>query len=151
MEYTVIDRKHSGLYTRRQNNGRQAEKSVTYNQSNSCCDGPMRAVAGKTGKKAGEVWDQTKMSLRIVDLEGEIKDHYREIGRIVYTSRDDTTIETSTIEEHIAEIDRIMEEIEKLREKIDDLKPTKKCPNPDCGKRCDKDDRFCASCGAVLE
>ncbi|MGI6038708.1 MAG: zinc ribbon domain-containing protein [Clostridiales bacterium] len=108
-------------------------------------------VAGKTGKKAGEVWDQTKMSLRIVDLEGEIKDHYREIGRIVYTSRDDTTIETSTIEEHIAEIDRIMEEIEKLREKIDDLKPTKKCPNPDCGKRCDKDDRFCASCGAVLE
>ena len=108
-------------------------------------------VAGRTGKKAGEVWDQTKMNLRIVDLESEIKNHYREIGRLVYTSRDDTAIETATIEDQIAKIDRNMEEIEELREKIEGLKRTLKCPNPDCSKRCDKDDRFCASCGAVLE
>ncbi len=108
-------------------------------------------VAEKTSKKAGEVWDQTKMTLRIVELEGEIKNHYQEIGRLVYTSRDDTAIETSTIEEHITEIDRITAEIEQLREKIEAVKPTKKCPNPDCGRRCDKDDSFCASCGAVLE
>ena len=126
----------------------QAEKSVTYNQSNSSCD---RKPYSPERPEVPVSMGSDKDELRIVDLEGEIKDHYREIGRIVYTSRDDTTIETSTIEEHIAEIDRIMEEIEKLREKIDDLKPTKKCPNPDCGKRCDKDDRFCASCGAVLE
>lgn len=108
-------------------------------------------AAEATSRKAGEVVEQTKLSLRIIDLEGEINGHFREIGRLVYASKDETVIETSTIEEQIRNIDEKREEIERLRGKIDALKRTRKCPNPDCGKRCSKDDRFCASCGAVLE
>jgi len=108
-------------------------------------------AAEATGRKAGEVVEQTKLSLRIIDLEGAINDHYREIGRLVYASKDETVIETSTIEEQIRMIDEKREEIDHIRSKSDSLKRTRKCPNPDCGKRCNKDDRFCASCGAVLE
>lgn len=112
-------------------------------------------VAGRaaeaTGKKAGEVVEQTKLSLRIIDLESEINDIYREIGKLVHASRSDIGIETEAIEEKLSVIDEKREEIEETRAKLDVLKRTRKCPNPDCGKRCSKDDKFCASCGAVLE
>ena len=79
-------------------------------------------AAEATSKKAGEVVEQTKLSLRIIDLEGGINDHYREIGRLVYASKDETVIETSTIEEQILKIDEKREEIDQLRSKIESLK-----------------------------
>lgn len=108
-------------------------------------------AAEATGKKAEEVVEQTKLNLRIVNLESEINDVYREIGKLIYASRSEAGIEPSAIEEKIVLIDEKREEIEDTRAKLDFLKKTKKCPNPDCGKRCAKEDKFCASCGAVLE
>jgi ElaB/YqjD/DUF883 family membrane-anchored ribosome-binding protein len=108
-------------------------------------------AAEATGKKAGEVLEQTKLNLRIIDLESEINDLYREIGKTVYSAKSEAGIETISIEEKIALIDEKRDEIEYTRAKIDVLKKTRKCPNPDCGKRCSKDDKFCSSCGAVLE
>jgi len=108
-------------------------------------------AAEATGKKAGEVVEQTKLNLHIIDLESEINDLYKDIGRLVYASKNDTVIDTSEIEEKILRIDEKREEIEQARAKIDMLKRTRKCPNPDCGRKCSKEDKFCPSCGAVLE
>jgi hypothetical protein len=109
-----------------------------------------RAVEA-TGKKAGEVVEQTRLNLRIIDLECDINELYREIGKLVYTSRNDDGDDTTAIEEKIALIDEKRREIEEIKEKIETLKKTRKCPNPDCGKKCLKDDKFCSSCGAALE
>lgn len=108
-------------------------------------------AAEATGKKAGEVVEQTKLNLHIIDLESEINDLYKEIGRLVYASKNETGIDTSEIEAKIFRIDELREEIEQTRAKIDVLKRTRKCPNPDCGRKCSKEDKFCSSCGAVLE
>ncbi len=109
-----------------------------------------RAVEA-TGKKAENLVAQTKLNLRIIDLENEINDLYREIGKLVYSSKNDDTIEPTTIEEKIELIEQKDAEIVLTREDLEVLKRTKRCPNPDCGKRCSKDDKFCHSCGAVLE
>lgn len=108
-------------------------------------------AAEATGKKAEEFFEQTKQTLHIIDLENEISDLYREIGKLVYMSRSDDSIDPGEIEEKVLVIDQKREGIEVTRDKLDALKRTKKCPNPSCGKRCAKDDKFCHSCGAVLE
>lgn len=109
-----------------------------------------RAVEA-TGKKAENLMEQTKLSFRIMNLEGEIDDIYRDIGKFVFAAKNDDTIEPSEIEEKIFLIEEKQAEIEKTHDRLDELKCTKRCPNPDCGKKSSKDDKFCNACGAVLE
>lgn len=108
-------------------------------------------AAEVTGKRAEQILEQTKLNLRIIDLENETNDLFREIGKLVVASRADETFQTGDIEEKIQQIDAKRLEITEINEKLDLLKRSKKCPNPDCGKRCAKEDKFCNACGAVLE
>ena len=107
-------------------------------------------AAGKAGDKTREFIDNTKQSVAIHEVEREIDRLYGQIGRCYYEARK-SGLHPEGLEELIAAVDIKLEEIEQLAAKMEDGEETRFCPNPDCGKPCFPDDKFCSSCGTVIE
>ena len=108
-------------------------------------------TAEKAGRLAGEIVDQTKLNFRIGELENELSDKFVEMGKIVYEANSNPDADTGRLQDIIAEADAISDAIAEARAKLEESRRTKKCPNPDCGNICSKEDRFCPKCGAVLD
>ncbi len=108
-----------------------------------------KQTAGTAGKKATEVYNASKINLKIFDLKTDIDILYKEIGKSVYSKYKDETAETEDVDEILALIDERNQQIEELQKELDAVRSTKKCTA--CGKASKKNVAFCASCGARLE
>ena len=112
-------------------------------------------AAGKTaeaaGKRASEMVEVTKLNLQIFDLNTEISVLYKEIGEIVYRAHRGEDTEDLGLEGRLSVIDEKFAEIDVMKGRMENLKRTKKCSSPECGKVCSKDDRFCSHCGTAIE
>lgn len=99
--------------------------------------------------KANNVVGQTKLNFAINDAENKIKDIYAEMGKKIYRNRLSQTQDYDTLEENCAQIDKLFEEINALKDKMAELKDSVKCSN--CGAYNKQDSLFCSNCGTPIK
>lgn len=105
-------------------------------------------AADAAGKKATEVVEATKINFQIFDLNTETEILYKEIGQMVYDIHLGLEVNQDEVENKIQLVDEKRRKIEELKESLEGYKSSCVCPS--CGRECDKDDVFCANCGAQL-
>lgn len=102
----------------------------------------------KVIKKSSEMYEVTKLSLKISALKGDIEEKYKEIGEIAYKSYKGDEITSESAEELFAKIDEINSKIDEYSKKLAAAKNNAVCPY--CGAELSKDSTYCASCGEKI-
>lgn len=103
-----------------------------------------KTVAGKTSNFV----DITKLNIALSDTDKKISEIYEKIGQTVYEKYTEGFSITEDFDEMCAVIDEFVDEKESLKAQIAELK--KAIPCPECGQNNDKENEFCAKCGAKL-
>lgn len=104
------------------------------------------SLADKGVSKTKELKDTAKYTMDIKNTENAISQAYREIGKAYYEAH---KADAETEFEQIGEISELLEELQQLKAKRDEVRGVMKCPN--CGAQVKESDRFCTSCGVKLE
>lgn len=121
--------------------------------------GKVKATAGKAGeaagrtldqagKKAGELWEITRLNLQMADLQRDIDEVLRKIGKIVYSAHLDPNANTEEVEGMLTLLDGMKSEMSDIRQRIKELRQIKACPS--CEKKLNKEDAYCRHCGTKL-
>lgn len=105
-------------------------------------------AANVATKKATTVVESTKLNLRIFDLNSEMDQLYKELGRMLYDTHCGIEVDQEEIQVKLSLIDEKREAVSEIRAKLQSLKASSQCPN--CGKQCASGDVFCSGCGAQL-
>lgn len=105
-------------------------------------------AAQSASKVAGDMAQATKLNLQIFDLNTECEVLYKQMGKLVYDIHLGIDVEQDAMDKYLAEVDEIRAKIDDLRLQLSQTKQQVTCPV--CGKVCQKDDVYCASCGAML-
>ncbi len=105
-------------------------------------------AAQNASKVAGDMAQATKLNLQIFDLNTECEVLYKEMGKLVYDIHLGIDVEQDAMDKYLSEVDEIRARIDNLRLQLSQTKQQVTCPV--CGKTCQKDDVYCASCGAML-
>jgi TolA-binding protein len=103
-------------------------------------------AADITAQKAEKLFESTKLTFKLYELNGEIEEIQKKIGAIVYTAHKGGETNQQELDELLKEQDALNAEIAEVRKKIAAGKNNKICPK--CGKICRNDDQFCAGCGS---
>ena len=106
-------------------------------------------TAEKTSKKATDIYNTSKMSLKIFDLKTDVDVLYKEVGRIIYAAHTNEETSTEELEAKLLKIDSKLAEIEEIKATVESMKSVKRCP--ECNKENQRDNAFCSGCGAKLE
>jgi len=104
--------------------------------------------ARMAGSKAEELFDGGKIRVKIADKKGDLKLLYLRLGEITYAKHSGESVDEAAEAALYTKIKACKKNIAALEAKLDEMKTAYVCPN--CGCKCDKDDEFCAECGAVL-
>lgn len=107
--------------------------------------------AGSAGKKAGEIWNSTRMRMQIYDLGNELNAIYRQMGELVFAAHMDVNADTSAIDDLLVRAEEKINEINARRAKIHAAKQAGRCTNEACKKPIEKGDTYCRACGAAVE
>ena len=94
-------------------------------------------TARYAGKCAGQMVDVAKLNMRIFDLNGEINDLLKSIGRMVYDTHRGAEPDAASLAPLLSQIDEKHEAIAQLKQRIRLLKNVRSCP--DCGYACGRD------------
>ena len=101
-------------------------------------------------KTSGAVVETVKSNFAIADKEQEIKNIYTGIGKMMYDAyKAGEEPNADTIAEQCVLLDEYFEEINELKNKINDIKNVKTCPV--CGEKVKADHNFCPKCGKNME
>ena len=103
----------------------------------------------KVVKKSAEIYETTKVSLKISALKSKIDEKYCEIGKIAYKGYKGESVSPDAADKLFAEIDGINENISELSSKLSEMKDVKVCPS--CGAEISKTSTFCAECGEKID
>lgn len=110
-------------------------------------------IAAKTaesvGEKATDVYNTSKVKLKIFDLTADIEVIYKEIGRLIYAAHTNEEASTEMLDEKLETIDEKKRQIEELRASVAPEKDTKVCPS--CGRENAGDSNFCSGCGITFD
>ena len=106
------------------------------------------SAADVASKKAGEVFETTKLALANFDLNTEIELLYKEIGKSVYRTHKGDEVDPEVISTKLVAIDEKFEKIESNKKQMAFIKTVTVCPA--CGAECDKKDSFCRVRGQKL-
>ncbi len=109
----------------------------------------LTSATKKVLRKSSEIYETTKVSLKISSLKSDIDAKYAEIGKAAYKSYKGEEISSDAAEKLFMEIDKINDEIAELSQKLSDMKDVVICP--ECGSEISKDSMFCANCGERIE
>ncbi len=101
-------------------------------------------TADTAGKEATKIFNKSKHSVNIMELNADIDRLCKEIGKLIYSAHKGEAENAELIEEKLCEIDAKYEEIEALRDKIDELSDVKTCV---CGAKNPKNALYCHKCG----
>jgi len=105
----------------------------------------LKKTAISAAQKTGELVEIGKLKFALSNAKGKIDEKYKDLGQALYTAHKNGSEDAQAIDGIIAEIDALFLELAKLESEMGSLKSQKKCPS--CGKVCDEDASFCASCG----
>lgn len=102
-----------------------------------------KSAASVVSKKAGEIFDLSKLRISLASLRSELSKQYQALGEAVFNN------------DPVEEIEAIKEEISALRQNISDVesilsnaKNTVTCPA--CGEKLNKNAKFCSTCGTAI-
>lgn len=109
--------------------------------------GAMLSKTGqKTVQKANELADITKLNLRTGELNKSVRELYAQLGEQYYVRFHGEPHEA--LAETCGAIDKLNEELERIRLEIQRIKQIKVCPS--CGHENESDARFCCKCSEPL-
>ena len=106
-------------------------------------------TAKLTKEKSGELYEITRLSFAINDLETKIDKLFKNIGMLAYRDFENGGEFSEDIDMLLRDIDAKYEEISVIKEQINQIKNVSLCP--ECGKTNPDDANFCLSCGKKLK
>lgn len=101
---------------------------------------------GDAGKKAGSVYNASKLKLKILNIKTDMEILYKEAGKLVWAEHCDEEIQSEKLQAILLALDDKKAELDELSEALEEVKGTKHCSF--CGKANPKENAYCASCGA---
>ena len=105
-------------------------------------------TARVAGRKAGQIVDVAKLNIQLFDLNSDLDEVLRRLGRVMYDAHLGRTEEGESVDQLLARADGINVQREEVKERIAALRQACVCPS--CGTACARDDAFCKRCGARL-
>lgn len=102
-----------------------------------------KSAANAVSKKAGELYDVSKLKLSAANLRGELNKAYKTFGEAVYNNAPE-----ADLEECKSKIKELKECLREVTELLNTTKNQGTCP--ECGASVIKGAQFCHSCGATL-
>lgn len=100
-----------------------------------------KSAADIFSKKAGDIYDISKLKLSEANLKSELNRKYQSYGKAVYNKENSETIKA--LEKEIAELIESISDISKL---YNSMKNSKVCNT--CGEHMSKEAHFCPVCGS---
>ena len=79
-------------------------------------------LTDKAGKKAGEIYGDAKIRLKIADIQRDVNGLYREVGKAAYTANRAGEDVSAVINEKCDEIQRLCAEMEELSKNLTAMK-----------------------------
>ncbi len=98
-----------------------------------------------TVKKTGEIWEITKLTMRLSELNSKTEQALIDIGEIVYDAFLDPNSDTEHVDSLLDAIHENRKEIRDIKERIDEIRQVKLCHC--CDKKINREDTFCKYCG----
>lgn len=105
-------------------------------------------VTKQVVRKTNDAVSQTKLSFAINETENKISEIYAEMGRSVYRDYLKNGETGDAMLEGCRQIDKLLAEVDDLKEKVAELKQSVKCKN--CGEFNKNGSSYCSKCGAEL-
>ncbi len=102
-----------------------------------------KSAASVVSKKAGEIFDLSKLRISLASLRSELSKQYQALGEAVYNN--DPAEEIEAIKEEITSVKQNIDDIEKV---LSNAKNTVTCPA--CGEKLTKNAKYCSTCGTAL-
>ncbi|MPN20572.1 hypothetical protein SDC9_167951 [bioreactor metagenome] len=100
------------------------------------------------GKKANDILEVTKLNLEASELQNQIDDIFKEMGKIIYDAYKTEGVEDKLMQEKCEVIELKYSKIDDIKSKIGALKNVAICPK--CSEKNSIDNAFCAKCGYKL-
>lgn len=105
-------------------------------------------TAKGAAKASGELVEQTKLKLKVIDIKDEINTRYTKIGELYYNVAEYELDCGDSISDLVDEIRALKEELAEVEEEIKKNKSLNKCST--CGAENDAEDVYCRKCGSKL-
>lgn len=107
-----------------------------------------KTAADYAGKKTNEIVELSKLRFTASEIQGKIDETMRGLGESVYNAAKADTDCSAAVKEKSGIIDDLNLQLEKINEKIAELKRMKTCPS--CDYSNPEEANFCQKCGAKL-
>lgn len=108
-----------------------------------------KAAASVVSKKASVVYDASKHKITAAEIRGEINKKLRDLGALTYKEQIHGTDLSDQIQQTVAEITDLKDNLNIINEHIAASKNHKKCSQ--CGATVPKNSVFCNICGAKID
>ena len=105
-------------------------------------------AAQKIKETSESVIEIAKLKYKLVEINSEIEENFKKIGKLVYNAGEEEDI-TEGIKELCEEITSLSEKRDDMQENFNELVNKKQCPK--CGMKLDKDFEYCPKCGHSFE
>ncbi|MBR1731537.1 MAG: zinc ribbon domain-containing protein [Ruminococcus sp.] len=102
-----------------------------------------KSAASAVSKKAGELYDLSKLRITLASLRSDLNKQYQALGEAVFTDAPEEEIDT--IKAEITEVKQNILDVEKI---LVASRNYVKCPQ--CGQKLNKNASFCYTCGAAI-
>lgn len=106
-------------------------------------------AANAVGRQAGKVTDIAKLKYNISVRKGKREKLFESIGELRYEEIKNGVDNSEAIAAIIADIDVLIEEINDLRARLDEITGVSRCPK--CGVKIARGSAFCSFCGEKIE
>ena len=108
-----------------------------------------KAAASAVSKKASDVYDASKHKITAAEIRGEINKKLRDLGALTYKEQVHGIDLSGQVQQTVAEITELKDNLNIIKEHIAASKNQKKCPQ--CDANVPKNSVFCNICGARLD
>ena len=108
-----------------------------------------KAAASAVSKKASDVYDASKHKITAAEIRGEINKKLRDLGALTYKEQVHGIDLSGQVQQTVAEITELKDNLNIINEHIAASKNQKKCPQ--CDANVPKNSVFCNICGARLD
>ena len=108
-----------------------------------------KTAASAVSKKAAFVYDASKHKITAAEMRGEINKKLKELGKYTYKARVYNMDMDEQINDVIAEIKELKENLDIINAHLDEITNQKKCPQ--CEAKIPMNSVYCNICGTKLE
>lgn len=110
--------------------------------------GGAERIAKKVADRTTRAITHTKLVFAVNEAQDKVKDVYRQIGKELYAKHLDGADCGEDFADSFDQLDKLMDEISMLNDKIAELKNSLKCA--ECGAFNSNESEYCSKCGAKI-